>query len=266
MQCIDDLYMYESDSSYLEGLIKKGIEEGIDKRKIWLIGDRGYDAQDNGFALYVWLKKHHPEIDAYFVITKDSSDYARVARIDPDTTVEYNSLQHKIYYLFSQFVISSQGGKHCHPLNFATLKAYYPHLFKSRYIFLQHGILKDYIDYFHKGRFPSALYVISGEMERQLFLNEYQFTKEDILETGLTRFDNLEDNPQRNIFVMPTWRTGIKNKKDFLNSDYYKTYTNLLQNDELACLLTRFNYELKFLIHPSFYQYADCFTSNVRLY
>ena len=146
-----------------------------------MIGDRGWDAQDNGFTLYVWLKKHHPEIDAYFVITKDSPDYAKVARIDPDTIVEYNSLQHKVYYLFSKFVLSSHGGIHCHPLKIAFLKAQYPHIFKSQYIYLGHGILKDYIDYFHKGRFPHALYVISGEMQRKLFLNDYQFTEEDLL-------------------------------------------------------------------------------------
>ena len=65
-----------------------------------MIGDRGWDAQDNGFTLYVWLKKHHPEIDAYFVITKDSPDYAKVARIDPDTIVEYNSLRIKYIICF----------------------------------------------------------------------------------------------------------------------------------------------------------------------
>ena len=58
-----------------KALIKIGIEENLEEKKIWLINERGWDAGDNGLVFYKYIKKVHPEINAYYVITKDSYDF-----------------------------------------------------------------------------------------------------------------------------------------------------------------------------------------------
>jgi glycosyltransferase involved in cell wall biosynthesis len=208
LKYVNHEYQFVFESSSIEELIQKGQEEKLPQQQIWLINERGWDAKDNGFVLYAWLKTHHPEINAYYVITQNSLDYKKVVKIDPETIIEYNSEQHKRYYLFSQFVISSQGGDHCHPLSYQYLKTHYPSVFKTQFVFLQHGVLKNSISYFHKGHFNSSLFIISGEMERQLFEIGYQYTPDDIAVTGLCRFDLLKEYHKKlpYIFFMPTWR------------------------------------------------------------
>ena len=246
----------------IDSLIKLGISQKLDKKSIWLINERGWDAQDNGFAFYVYIKKEHPEINAYYVISKDSSDFDKVNTIDSDTIIEYQSEEHKLYYVFSNFVISSQGGEHCHPLDYTYLKSNHADVFRSKYIFLQHGVLKNFIHYFQKGAFHNALFVISGEMERRLMVNEYQYTSWDLAETGLSRYDTLENRENSKkpfIFFMPTWRGNIKSEADFLSSDYYKILQELFNNDVLIDLLEKYNTKIKFLIHPNFADYASLF-------
>jgi len=214
----------------IDTLIQEGLTKKLHNQEIWLINERGWDARDNGFAFYKYIKEKHPKINAYYAITKNSYDFNKVNTIDKNSIIEYQSEQHKLYYIFSKFVISSQGGDHCHPIDYAYLKSNYANIFKSKYVFLQHGILKDYIGYFHKGSFPNSLFVSSGEMERRLMIGGYQYTTWDLAETGLSRFDTLknkENSEDPFIFFMPTWRAGIKDEKEFLSSEYYKTLDSL---------------------------------------
>ena len=46
-------------------------------RGIWLVGERGTDARDNGYWFYRYLRTQHPELRTYYVITADSPDAAR---------------------------------------------------------------------------------------------------------------------------------------------------------------------------------------------
>ena len=55
-------------------------------RPVWLVGERPETAQDTGVALFEHLREAHPEIDARYVITRDSPDLARVAD-DPNTVM-----------------------------------------------------------------------------------------------------------------------------------------------------------------------------------
>ena len=55
-------------------------------RPVWLVGERPETAQDTGVALFEYLREAHPEIDARYVITRDSPDLARVAD-DPNTVM-----------------------------------------------------------------------------------------------------------------------------------------------------------------------------------
>lgn len=41
---------------------------------VWLIGEQPWRAGDNGYHFFRWVRREHPEISAYYVISKDSPD------------------------------------------------------------------------------------------------------------------------------------------------------------------------------------------------
>ena len=50
-------------------------------KKVWLVSERGYDARDNGYHMFKYLRKEHPEINAWYLITRDSHDLDKVAEL-----------------------------------------------------------------------------------------------------------------------------------------------------------------------------------------
>ena len=41
------------------------------KKPVWLFSERGFDARDNAYHLFKWINANHPEIDSYYVISKN---------------------------------------------------------------------------------------------------------------------------------------------------------------------------------------------------
>ncbi len=110
-------------------------------KNLWLVMERGFDARDNAYWFFRYLREQHPEINARFVIDKTSPDYEKVAKLGE--TVEYRSARHYLMYLAADRLIST----HVQPVA-PDLMAYY-HLRqigihpRGKEIFLQHGIIKD---------------------------------------------------------------------------------------------------------------------------
>ena len=48
-------------------------------KHIWIVSERGTDARDNGYHLYRYIRKNHPEQEAYYIIDRKSADYPKVA-------------------------------------------------------------------------------------------------------------------------------------------------------------------------------------------
>ncbi|WP_458734193.1 hypothetical protein [Zobellella taiwanensis] len=36
-------------------------------KDIWIIGETEYQAQENGYFLFKWIRENHPELDAYYI-------------------------------------------------------------------------------------------------------------------------------------------------------------------------------------------------------
>ena len=57
-------------------------------RTIYLISERGTDARDNGYHMFRYIRQNHPEDEAYYVITKDSADYPKVAELGKVVSID----------------------------------------------------------------------------------------------------------------------------------------------------------------------------------
>lgn len=240
------------------------------KKDIWLIQEKPGEARDNGYHLFKYIRTHHPEINAYFVILHTAKDYAKV--FPYGNIIEYNSKDHMLYYLAAKYSISSQAcGAFPYMMNkemFALTSFFRSR--KQKCVFLQHGIIKDYMSgdtLFHNAHIHD-LFVTSTKQEQSFVTGVYGYPDGYVKKVGLCRFDALHNAKEKEniVLVMPTWRswldTGadtIKEKTDFLNSEYSRTYLSLLKNKELQETLEQKNYKLVFYPHYLAQKYIASF-------
>lgn len=105
--------------------------------------------------------------------------------------------------------------------------------------------------------------------------DEYIYTKEEVKLLGFPRFDKLTSNSQKKIVFMPTWRKKITESmkvKDnssereysptFKDTDYFKFYNKLINDERIIEVLKQKGYKGKFYIHPNLEQQAVDFQSN----
>ncbi len=244
------------------------------KRKpMWLVSDRTVKAGDNGEAFFLYLRKHHPEIDARFVIGKDSPDYKRIKKIGP--VLAKDSFVHKMYSLICDYILSSQGESDVFNPFIGYSEPYRSYLAQQKFIFLQHGItqndLSSWLDRYNKNIFGL---ITSLKAEQQSFLDyPYHYTPEKIWLTGMPRFDRLYCAEERQITIAPTWRKyllGICSRdtnswtlgNGFMQSEFAIFYNGLINHPRLLAAAKRLNYRIAFLPHPNLQDHINAFQHN----
>lgn len=241
----------------------------FDKKDIWL----GYEkfsegAQDNGFYFFEYCYKNNKKKNFYYIIKKSSSDFENLNDMK-DKVLDFMSFKYMIYMYAAKLLVSSESKGHSYDVRIekGRLKKA---LDKKKIVFLQHGVIAlkkiDYI--FKKGKGNVVdLFVVSSDYEKNIIKNHFDYDESEIINTGLCRWDVLEDksnSDNREILLMPTWRSwmdGISEEK-FMETDYYKNYLGLLNSNKLQEIVEKNNIKLSFFIHPKFKEYIGKFTSN----
>ena len=215
----------------------------------WLISERGTDARDNAYWLFIYIKENHPEIKAKYVIARESKDRVKLEKYEHDL-IEYKSFRHyaalwKATHLVSTHIMGATPERNMF-LSFD--KAF--HLFKKqKKVFLQHGIIKDNIPSLYFGNIYLDLFVCGATDEYKFVSENFQHPGGIVKYTGLCRYDKLNDFvTKKQILIMPSWRMYI-DKSRFEESEYYKVYAALLQNKRLHSLLETYGYSLVFYPH-----------------
>ena len=175
-------------------------------RHLWLVMERGFDARDNAYWFFRYLRQQQKQINACYVIDQGSPDCEKVSQLGP--TVAWRSLRHYLMYLAADMLIST----HVQPAS-PDLMAYY-HLRqigihpRGKQIFLQHGIIKDEMKWMRYPRMKVDFFASGGKMEYDYLISEFGYPEGVVQYTGLCRFDNLirGNDPSHEILVMPTWR------------------------------------------------------------
>lgn len=242
-------------------------------KEIWLISDRKAAAGDNGEAFFKYLNNlKDKKIRPYFVIDKSSKDYERLKKIGK--VIDYNSKKYKIMFLLSKKVISSQASDYV--INpFGKSKKYMKDLYKFDFIFLQHGITKDDLStWLNKMSKDINIFITASKKEYDSIINgDYYYDSDIIKLTGFARYDYLNKRKtNKKIAIIPTWRHSVKgcldNKenpiynKDFKETEFFKFYNNLINNDILLSKMKEKGYEGTFFLHPLFEAQASHFKEN----
>ena len=244
----------------------------LNKRDIWLIGEKGTEARDNGYHFYRYIRENHPEINAYFTIAKNSPDVERIAKYK--NTIWQNSFLHYIYYLSAKVSANSQPyGAIPEPTYIMFQMAKKLHRKDQIVIHLKHGITKDelphYLDY-KETKFDLICCV--SEKERSFMQKTHGYPDENIKALGFCRYDSLLDEHRikRQVLIMPTHRMWLhaadssrlasdKEMKVFMRTDYYQVYSELLKDAVLLDYLRKKGFSIVFYPHYALQSFIHCF-------
>lgn len=232
------------------------------ERKIWLIGENyGLSARDNGLAFFEFCMKNNTrDAEIYFVTKRENAD---IEYLKPymDHVVIYDSGEHIKLDALAEFYIVSHGIRDVMPSLYHNRLGEY----RKPVIYLQHGVAAMKIFGISNRSYGKAIrkFVVSSEFEKNLLVKNRQFWEEEVAVTGLSRYDNLtaeNGSSQNYIWIMPTWRDWLAaSVEQFKNSEFYKSYCDLLQNQYLLEVLRGKNCRIVFNLHNEFEKYKPLF-------
>lgn len=234
-------------------------------RKIWLFADRRDLSGDNGEHFFNYSMEINDDIHKYFVIEKNCEDYERLKDIYGRHILEFGSFRHKFLYSFCEKFMQSQISPSTNNPFHILSSRIYAGLYTANVYFLQHGVnrydMSSWITKFDKNL--SLILSVSDLDYNEFTSDKYNFDKEVIQTLGYPRFDNLNnENLKKQIVIMPTWRNYIKNSHQLVNSEYYKRFNNLLNNEKLIEHAKNNGYEIILKPHPLMYKFIDTFEVN----
>jgi glycosyltransferase involved in cell wall biosynthesis len=240
----------------------------------WIIMDRPARADDNGEHLYRYLQNERPEINAFFLLSRKSRDWHRLA-LDGFRLLAYGSDESALALRNAQVRLASD----------ATLECLYPASRRhygvppSPFVFLQHGVIKDDMSRWLNGK-PIDLMVTSTQAEYDSLVgpgSPYSLLRDQVALTGLARFDYLLQTRQRRsatgpVLVMPTWRwdlaetlkslgSSTERIRAFVDSTFWRAWVELLSSQALAEAAEATRSPARLLLHPNF----QCLVPDVTL-
>ena len=249
--------------SFLPGMVLK-----LFKRDIWLVTERENDAHDNGYWLFKYIREQHPEKNAYYCISFDCKDYHN--RIAPlGNAIRYGSFKHHVYFWACRKYISAHVGNGF-PAPFMCRLFLMHGFYFFKVYFLQHGVIKDIPPFLMREVNKIDVFMASAQRERDSIIQDLHYEPEQVVCTGLCRFDNLANAkviPNR-ILVMPTWRWWLQPEhgkstdtihEDIKNSNYYKNLMALFSHPQLTRFLKENDLELVYFPHNQMQPFLGMF-------
>ncbi|WP_371069575.1 CDP-glycerol glycerophosphotransferase family protein [Sediminibacillus sp. JSM 1682029] len=251
--------------SFLARFVAKTIKKFINK-PIWLVGENlGEVAQDNGFAFFEYCMRNDVQETVYYVSKKDNKNKSNLEPYS-SSILRYDTFKHYVMYHLTDYLIVSHGIRDVIPSLFHRRMGKNP----KKVIYLQHGIIAMKRLNFNSKSYNSKIkkFVVSSSFERNLLINEMNFKPKQLMVTGLARFDSLIDKSRerknKEIVIIPTWREWlVDSRSEFLASDFYKHYYELLHDPSLHSILEKYNLTLKFFPHIEIQKkYREDFVSS----
>lgn len=245
----------------------------LSHKNIWLVTEDKYEARDNGYWIYKYIRENHPERKAYFAISRKSPDYEKIKKLG--NVIEYDSVKHWFFYVASTCNISSQASGR--PENGVAKFLNKWGFIRSKFCFLQHGVIINDLKWLYADRNKIDWFLTAAAPENEYIVNNFGYSKEQVKLLGLPRFDNLHDDitDESEILLMPTWRTWIPSSdrtimnsagrisdEKFEDSEYFKVFNSLLASDKLKALLKKYNKHILFYPHRNMQSFTDLFSAD----
>ncbi len=244
-------------------------------RRIWITFDKLYKAGDNGEYIYHYVAQHHPEIEIFYLIKEDSADYERMKAAGEKLLI-FGQQETLLTVLYAEAILTT----HASVFGFMGFKKdcipYICDLFNPVNICIQHGLtVQNIANYQNRLNDNIRLYLCASENEINNLKRPvygYDDSCSVLRLTGLSRFDGLVDKKKKQILIAPTWRRNIasgssmgnlRGHNDFFkNSDYYKVYNSLINDEKLIHAAQKYGYKIIYMLHPTIAEQKDDFERN----
>lgn len=246
----------------------------LSKGEIWLFADRIDNAGDNGEAMFKYVCEHKPNgVRPMFMIGEGAKSDV-VSRLRSEGEVIFaEDKDYPYYFLMAKKLVTSSGGEFT--INpFGPNRKYLIDMFKYRYYFTNHGVncgnCSTWLNKFNK---KIDVFFTTGVNETQRIIDDdYLYTKEQLVITGLPRYDLLYEDTKKQILILPTWRRAIKESYDqntssvyfdgFKNTEYFKFYNGLINDEKLLSAMREQGYKGIFCLHPIHMKQSVDFQEN----
>ena len=242
------------------------ITNRIKKRQLWLVCEDGNTARDNGYHFYKYVREKHEKDYCFYVIDKNKDDYKKVEKYR--NIIQFKSLKHWLYYLSADYNISNH--KHGNPCqSFFYLVHVILGWYKNR-VFLQHGITVNDSPWIYYKNTKFRYFICGAKQEYEFIKEKFGYPEENVIYTGFPRFDNLYNNKvnEKQILIMPTWRNWLGGNyikdEQFKDTEYYKTWNKLLNDNDLINFIEKNNYIIYFYPHQHTQKFLHLFNTNSK--
>lgn len=243
-------------------------------KNAWLFIDRDTQADDNAEHLYRYVMNEHPDVNAFFVLRRQSHDWERLKR-EGFRMLEFGSFRHKVAMLKCEHLISSHAD---HYLFSLLPNKFYSDMASYHFTFLQHGVIKDDLSGWLNSKAVSC-FVASAFPEYDSIVKpgSYKFTEKEVCLTGLPRHDRLlalannrKKDKVKRVIVMPTWRQSLMGASlgdgnargynpEFLHSNFFESWQCFFKNSRLKSIVKNENMEILFFPHVNLEPYIEDF-------
>lgn len=242
----------------------------LSSKRIWLYYDCKGVRKDNGYYQFMNDINKNDGIDRYYITTSIENEQEFPDELKK-YLVSFGSHEHKILFLAADLIITA----FIEPYNYCPFLGndfkLIADILKYKLVYLQHGILHATLPWkYTPDRELIDKIVVSSYFEKENFVNNYCFMKEDVISTGMARFNNMPNGkPLKKILFAPTWRQylisqdcdgeWIKQPERFMKSKYFKEINKVLHSERLNKYLVQNEISLDIKLHPIFERYVDCF-------
>ena len=273
--CVD--YLKEigrDDLAEIRAGFPKFKKEQEKKGSVWLFSDRIDNAGDSGEVVFKYISEHTPNgVRPIFTIGRAASDEVKNRLEAIGEVVYFEDTEFKYYFLLADKIVSSSAGEFT--INaFEDDRPYFVDMYHFDFYFMNHGVnCGDCSAWLNRYNKNIKIFFNTGVNERQAIIDgRYNMTADQCVITGLPRFDALYDDRKKQLLVLPSWRKSIKGAYDdktssvyydgFVNTDYYKFYNGLINDERLLAKMREKGYTGLFCLHPIFRKQAVDFQKN----
>lgn len=240
----------------------------IKYRDLWIICEDQNEARDNGYWFFKHVRLEHPEQRCVYAISSKSPDFKKIVELGD--WVEYGSLKHWILYLASSKKISSQKAGNPNAAIFYFLEVY--GLLKDTRIFLQHGVIINDLKWLYYDVTKMKRFICGAYPEYKFIRNTFGYPTENVVYTGICRFDGLHDKTKpksRMVLIMPTWREWIADEDerflqyegttDIAKTNYFTNWSSFISDQAIESLAKKYNCKFIFFPHRNMQKYMEYF-------
>lgn len=236
-------------------------------RDAWVLVDRDIGADDSAEHLYRYLRAQRPELNIWYLLHPDSSDWGRLH--EEGFKLMPPGLERRLLALNCRHVISSHTG-----MEFGLDRALHGDWMRWRYTFLQHGTIYNDLSHW-LGPCDFDRFITSSPAEHQSIVADdtpYPYTDREVRCTGLPRHDRLlryaaAADEFKYLLIMPTWRAGLVDDRtpapsrasQFAKSQYARIWRDLLNREELRRIATQAGWRIAFMPHANTCQFMEAF-------